>query len=82
MSSSSGWDSGAIWDDGITHFACGCVFTDGACVLCTAHEVQSRFPDPLWMRLVAYLSTVDWWALGTAAILGVFGGALVAIWYR
>lgn len=39
-------------------------------------------PDPLWMRVVARLSTVDWWAIGAAAVVGAVGGVLVGLWYR
>lgn len=38
--------------------------------------------DPLWMRVVSRLSTADWWAIGTAAVVGVVGGVLVGAWWR
>jgi hypothetical protein len=38
--------------------------------------------DPLWMRVIGYLSTADWWAIGTAAVVGVVGGVLVGAWWR
>lgn len=45
--------------------------------------VPNQVPaDPVWMRVVARLSTVDWWAIGTAAVVGVIGGVLVGAWWR
>lgn len=44
--------------------------------------VPTRVVDPLWMRVVSRLSTADWWAIGTAAVVGIVGGVLVGAWWR